>query len=70
MTVGIIKWFDRKKGYGFLVTEDGTEAFLHYSNLEIDGYRAVEPGDTVEFELREGTKGPQAFNIKPITLPE
>jgi len=69
MTIGIIKWFDRKKGYGFLVTEDGTEAFLHYSNLDMEGYRAVEPGQTVQFEMRESDKGAQAFHVRTIQLP-
>lgn len=61
--IGTVKWFDAKKGYGFIANEQGQEVFVHYSSIEGDGYRALEEGQQVEFTIGEGKKGPQAQNV-------
>ena len=61
--VGTVKWFDAKKGYGFIANEQGQEVFVHYSSIEGDGYRTLEEGQQVEFTVGEGKKGPQAQNV-------
>lgn len=63
MAVGKVKWFDNKKGFGFIEREDGTDVFVHYSNVTGDGFRSLEDGDAVEFEVVEGDKGLQARNV-------
>lgn len=67
LTVGKVKWFNTKKGYGF-ITRDGTEEdiFVHYTSIMGDGYRALEKGDDVQFELVEGSKGLQAQNVTRV----
>lgn len=60
---GKVKWFNNSKGYGFIGREDGADVFVHYSAISGDGYRALQEGDAVEFEIVEGQKGPQAANV-------
>jgi CspA family cold shock protein len=61
---GIVKWFNNSKGYGFIGRHDGTDVFVHYSGITGEGYRTLQEGDTVEFEIVEGPKGPQAANVR------
>ncbi len=60
---GIVKWFDVKKGFGFIQQEDGSDVFVHYSNISGDGFKVLEDGENVEFEVVEGNKGLQAQNV-------
>ena len=65
MNEGKVKWFDSKKGYGFVSnTSDDTDYFVHFSEIQIDGFKTLEEGQKVEFEIGEGTKGPVAKNVK------
>ena len=57
MSNGVVKWFSPKKGYGFITLQDGKEVFVHYSAIGGEGFRSLEQGDTVEFEVTEGPKG-------------
>ncbi|MCK5187610.1 MAG: cold-shock protein, partial [Deltaproteobacteria bacterium] len=59
-----VKWFNDKKGFGFLSREDGDDVFVHFSNIEGDGFKTLREGDPVEFEVQDGPKGPQAVNVK------
>jgi CspA family cold shock protein len=61
---GTVKWFNNAKGYGFIGREDGPDVFVHYSSINFDGYKSLDEGDNVEFEIAEGPKGPQAANVK------
>ncbi len=60
---GKVKWFDAKKGYGFIEREDGDDVFVHFSAIEEDGFKSLEDGQEVEFEIVEGDRGPQASNV-------
>jgi CspA family cold shock protein len=60
---GTVKWFDAKKGYGFVKTEDERELFIHYSEIQGNGFKTLEEGQAVEFEISEGKKGPVASNL-------
>jgi CspA family cold shock protein len=60
---GTVKWFNATKGYGFIQREQGGDVFVHYSAIQSDGYRSLNQGDAVEFEVQEGPKGPQAANV-------
>ena len=62
--VGKVKWFDAKKGFGFIEKDDGTDVFLHYSAITMDGFKVVEEGQSVTFDVVQGAKGPQAANVK------
>jgi cold shock protein len=57
---GKVKWFNNAKGYGFIGREDGPDVFVHYSAIQLDGYKTLKEGDDVEFDIVEGQKGPQA----------
>ena len=57
---GIVKWFNNAKGYGFIGRSDGPDVFVHYSAIASEGYKSLQEGDQVEFEIAEGQKGPQA----------
>jgi CspA family cold shock protein len=61
---GTVKWFNNSKGYGFIGREDGPDVFVHYSAIVGDGYRTLQEGDAVEFEIVQGPKGPQAANVQ------
>ncbi|WP_208107117.1 MULTISPECIES: cold-shock protein [Halanaerobium] len=63
MYTGTVKWFDGKKGFGFIEREDGDDVFAHFSAIEEDGFKNLEEGQEVEFEIVEGDRGPQAANI-------
>ncbi|MFJ4208372.1 cold-shock protein [Paenarthrobacter sp. NPDC089675] len=65
MALGTVKWFNAEKGYGFITVDDsGDDVFVHWSAIQMDGYRALEEGQRVEFELGEGLKGPQAESVR------
>lgn len=63
---GSVKWFNNAKGYGFLGREDGPDVFVHYSSIQLDGYKTLKEGDPVEFDVIQGTKGPQADQVRRI----
>ncbi len=60
---GQVKWFDPKKGFGFIIGPEGQDVFVHYSQIKGDGFRALKDGETVEYELTEGDKGYQAQEV-------
>jgi CspA family cold shock protein len=64
MAKGVVKWFNEKKGYGFLSQEDGDDVFVHYTSIKGEGFKTLKEGDSVEFEVQEGPKGPQAVNVQ------
>jgi cold shock protein len=61
--IGTVKWFSPKKGYGFITMEDGQEVFVHYTAIDGTGFRSLQEGDKVEFEVAQGPKGLQAANV-------
>ena len=63
MAKGQVKWFDQKKGYGFISQEEGDDLFVHYSAIDGDGFKTLDEGDEVEFEVSQGKKGLQATNV-------
>ena len=67
MTTGVVKWFSSEKGYGFITPDDGSDdVFAHFSNIDSNGYRTLEEGQKVEFEITSGPKGPQADRVRPL----
>ena len=64
MAKGTVKWFNEKKGFGFLSQEDGEDVFVHYSSIQNEGFKTLQEGQAVEFEVQDGPKGPQAVNVK------
>ncbi len=62
-TVGTVKWFNTSKGYGFISRDNGPDVFVHYSAIKSDGFRNLEEGQKVEFDIEQGNKGPQAANV-------
>jgi CspA family cold shock protein len=60
---GLVRWFNNMKGYGFIGRDDGPDVFVHYSGIVAEGYKTLDEGDAVEFEIVQGTKGPQAANV-------
>ncbi len=70
---GTVKWFNNAKGYGFIGRDDGADVFVHYSAITSEGYKSLQEGDPVEFEITQGPKGPQAANVtktflRPLSL--
>ena len=65
-TQGTVKWFNPDKGYGFIAVDGGKDVFVHYSDIQADGYRTLEEGQRVEFEITNGPNGPQAKNVRVI----
>ena len=63
---GKVKWFDSKKGYGFIIAEDGKEIFVHYTGIIKEGFKALSEGQEVEYELTDGDKGVQAVEVKLV----
>ncbi len=63
---GTVKWFDSAKGYGFITTEAGSDIFVHYTGINKEGFRGLEEGQKVEFEVGEGKKGEQAINVTVV----
>lgn len=66
MARGTVKWFNNQKGYGFICNEEGKDVFVHYTGLNMEGFKTVSEGDEVEFEVIEGEKGPQAVNVTKL----
>ena len=66
MATGTVKWFNAEKGYGFISQSDGADVFVHFSAIQMNGYRALEEGQQVEFEVQEGPKGLQAASVRPV----
>ena len=66
MQQGTVKWFNAKKGCGFISDEQGNDVFVHFSALNMDGFKELKDGERVEFEVTEGEKGPQAANVSRI----
>ncbi len=65
---GRVEWFDNRKGFGFIGRDDGPDVFVHYTAIVGEGYKTLNEGDTVEFEIVQGPKGPQAANVIRRTL--
>jgi cold shock protein len=63
---GIVKWFNDRKGYGFISQEGGNDVFVHFSSIEATGYKTLSEGDNVDFEIEESDRGPEAKNVKKI----
>jgi CspA family cold shock protein len=63
---GTVKWFNAEKGYGFIAVDGGQDVFVHYSAIVADGYRSLEEGQRVEFEVTQGQKGPQADQVRGV----
>ena len=67
MPMGTVKWFSAEKGYGFITPDEGgKDVFVHYSAIQAEGYRTLNEGQKVEYEVVQGPKGPQAANVKPV----
>ncbi len=64
---GTVKWFNASKGYGFIARDGGKDVFVHYSAIQMDGYRALTEGDQVEFAIEDGAKGPQAVQVVKVS---
>jgi CspA family cold shock protein len=64
MATGTVKWFNAEKGYGFIAREGGADVFVHYSAIQMDGYRTLEEGQLVEFDVGPGKKGEEAQNVR------
>jgi CspA family cold shock protein len=70
MSIGTVKWFDTKKGFGFVVNEQGQDVFVHYTSIEGEGFRSLKDGEQVEYEQFQGEKGLQAKNVKRVAVKE
>ncbi|REK87939.1 cold-shock protein [Streptomyces inhibens] len=66
MAQGTVKWFNSEKGYGFIAVDEGQDVYVHYSAIDMDGFKALEEGQRVEFEVAQGQKGPQADRVRSI----
>ena len=66
MSKGTVKWFNNQKGYGFITAEDGKDVFVHFSGLNMEGFKTLEEGAAVEFDITDGAKGPQATNVEVV----
>lgn len=66
MTNGTVKWFNSEKGFGFIETEEGTDVFVHFSQIEKEGFKTLDEGEEVTFKVVEGEKGPQAEEVTPV----
>ena len=65
-TTGTVKWFNESKGYGFIAQESGPDVFVHFSAIQGDGFKTLTEGQSVEFTISQGPKGPQAANVVPL----
>ena len=66
MANGIVKWFNEKKGYGFIEQEDGPDVFVHHSGINAEGYKSLNEGEQVSFDIEQGQKGPAAVNVTVV----
>ncbi len=66
MPKGTVKWFNDKKGYGFITPEEGDDVFVHHSSIQGEGFKSLSEGEEVEFEITEGDKGKQATNVTKV----
>jgi len=66
VTTGTVKFFNAEKGFGFISREGGEDVFVHYSNIQADGYRSLQEGQRVEFDVAPGRKGEEAQNVRPL----
>jgi len=66
MATGKVKWFNAEKGFGFIEREDGDDVFVHYSAIQSEGYKSLEEGQEVSFDIEEGQRGPQAVNVQKL----
>ena len=66
MAEGTVKWFNNDKGYGFISQTDGEDVFVHFSAIQTEGYKSLEEGQSVQFEVTQGPKGKQASNVRPV----
>ena len=66
MSKGKVKWFNDAKGFGFIEQDGGLDVFVHYSAIQMDGFKTLKQGQDVEFEIKEGEKGPQAANVMKL----
>ena len=66
MAKGTVKWFSDQKGYGFITGEDGKDVFVHYSGLNMEGFKTLKEGQNVEYDVTDGEKGPQATNVSIV----
>ena len=66
MSKGTVKWFNNQKGYGFITAEDGKDVFVHFSGLNMEGFKPLAEGAAVEFDIIVGVKGPQAVNVEVV----
>ena len=66
MSKGTVKWFNNQKGYGFITAEDGKDVFVHFSGLNMEGFKTLEEGAAVEFDITDAAKGPQAVNVEVV----
>ena len=67
MAVGTVKWFSNEKGYGFISQDNGNDVFVHFSAIQAEGYKSLEEGQSVEFDVTNGPKGEQASNVRPVS---
>ena len=67
MAQGTVKWFNNEKGYGFIAVDGGQDVFVHYSAIQVEGYKTLDEGPRVEFEVAQGPKGPQADRVQVVS---